>query len=109
MGLVFQAYLQNRLDVIVIESVKEHLPLPSPPHQGQLAEVTQMMGDGRIARPQEGGEITDAHLPAPQGQKKAQPRRIAQGLEHGGKIFGHPQWPGLVAGPPDPFGMDAVN
>lgn len=57
-------------DVIVGQGVVRHLSLPAVLHQPQVPEKTQLMGNGRPAPVNDGGEIADAEFFLRQSKKQ---------------------------------------
>ena len=80
-----QALLEQADDVLVVERVVDLPPSAPRAHEAHAAQQPQLVRDGRLADPDQLGDIADAQLSAGERVENPDSRRIAQHSERVGE------------------------
>lgn len=93
-------------DVVVVEAVVQDLAVTAAADDGQVAELSKLVGGGGLADAQERGEVADAHLALGEGEDDAEAGGVAEGFEQAGEGFELARRDLLLPGALHPGGVD---
>jgi hypothetical protein len=79
--------IENLENVMIPERIENDLPLSSWMYHVEIPQYPKLMRYGGFAYFEQNGQIPDAHLSFPQGEKNSHPGGISQGPEHSGKFL----------------------
>ena len=78
---MFEAKFENRVDVVVIKRIEDHLSVSACSDNPHLAEVLQMLGDSGLLHLQQHAQVADAHFGLAQGAQDANPGPVGKQFE----------------------------
>jgi hypothetical protein len=84
---VLAALPEQSDDVVVIEAIEDHPTVTASANEPQTAEQSQLMRHGRLADPQQCGEVANAELSGRERRQNSDASGVAKHLEDLGKAI----------------------